>query len=158
MQFQYDKFVKDVNCDQAVDPLACLRAADINTIQQASNPQPFPGGSGTPTPLWYFLPVVDGSLVPGSMYSLYETGSVVKVPLMVTDDTNEGTDFAVNATSTTQVAQFMKNNYPDLTQGQLDTIIQTYPRMKPLPQHAAYFPSAAAAYGESTFVLLDYFP
>lgn len=67
---------------------------------------------------------------------------------MVSDDTNEGTDLAHNATNTAQFAQCMKNNYLEITEEQLDTIIKVYPPMNPLPKHWAYFPSAAAASGE----------
>jgi carboxylesterase type B len=101
--------------------------------------------------LWYFLPVVDGDLLTDRLYSLFEQDRLIHVPLIVTDDNNEGTDFAYNATSSSEVAQFMKNNYPGLSDLQLDTINKAYPLMDPLPKHAAYFPSAAAAYGEATF-------
>lgn len=151
MEFQYDRFVKDVGCNSTNGTLKCLRAADIQTIQQYDVDEPFPGGSSSPAPLWYFLPVVDGDLIPDRLYRLFEQGNLTHVPLIVTDDTNEGTDFAFNATTPAEMAQFMKNNYPHLSAEQLKTINETYPRMPGLPQHAAYFPSAVAAYGEATF-------
>lgn len=151
MEFQYKRFVKDVGCDDASDALDCLRSVDIQTIQKYNVDKPFPGGSKSPAPLWYFLPVVDGGLVPDRLYRLFEQDRLVHVPLIVTDDSNEGTDFAYNATSPAEVAQFMNNNYPGLSDCQLKTINKAYPRMDPLPKHAAYFPSAAAAYGEATF-------
>ncbi|KAJ5931129.1 hypothetical protein N7466_006622 [Penicillium verhagenii] len=151
MEFQYTRFAQDVGCDTSESVLSCLRAVDIQTIQDYDVDEPFPGGSSSPAPLWYFLPVVDGDLVPDILYNLFESGKVVHVPVMVSDDTNEGTAFAVNATSAAEVAQFMKNNYPGLTEDQLDTINQEYPLTTALPKHAAYFPSAAGAYGDSTF-------
>jgi carboxylesterase type B len=45
----------------------------------------------------------------------------------------------------------MQNNYPHLTTADTDAINKEYPLMPPLPKHAAYFPSASAAYGEATF-------
>ncbi|KAJ5633429.1 hypothetical protein N7490_009768 [Penicillium lividum] len=151
MEFQYTRFAQDVGCGSADDILDCLRAVDIQTIQEYDVDEPFPGGSYSPVPLWYFLPVVDGELVPDILYRLFEEGKVVQVPVMVSDDTNEGTAFAVNATDPAEVAQFLKNNYPKLTDDQLQMINKEYPLMEALPKHAAYFPSAAAAYGESTF-------
>lgn len=151
MEFQYERFVKDVGCEKAKDSLACLRSVDIKTIEKYDVDKPFPSGSSSPAPLWYFLPVVDGELVSDHLYSLFEQDKLVHVPLIVTDDTNEGTYFAYNATSPTEVAQFLKNNYPGLSDRQLKAINKAYPLMDPLPKHAAYFPSAAAAYGESTF-------
>ncbi|EPS26346.1 hypothetical protein PDE_01282 [Penicillium oxalicum 114-2] len=151
MEFQYKRFAEDVGCGAATDTLACLRAVDIATIMQYDVVMPFPGGSDSPKPLWYFLPVVDGSLITDGLYNLFEQDQFVHVPLMVTSDTNEGTAFAYNASSPQEVAQFLKNNYPGLNEEQLGRINQAYPLMDPLPKHAAYFPSAAQAYGESTF-------
>lgn len=151
MKFQYDGFVKDVGCGGKEDPLSCLRSASIGAIQRADVPKPFPGGSKSPTPLWYFLPVVDGALVPDRLSRLFQQGKFLHVPLVVSDDTNEGTEFASDAASPTEVAQFMKNNYPGLNTSQLETIKHAYPLASPLPKHNPYFPSAAKAYGESTF-------
>ncbi|KAJ5110546.1 hypothetical protein N7532_001081 [Penicillium argentinense] len=151
MEFQYKRFVKQVGCDDADDSLACLRSADIDTLQKYDVDEPFPGGSSTPKPLWYFLPVVDGDLVSDRLYNSFMQDKIVHVPLIVTDDTNEGTLFAYNASTADEVSQFMKNNYPKLNEAQLRGINKVYPLMDPLPKHAAYFPSAAAAYGEATF-------
>ncbi|KAJ5281976.1 hypothetical protein N7478_007348 [Penicillium angulare] len=152
MEFQYKRFAQDVGCGDVSDTLDCLRAVNISTIMEYDVDKPFPGGSSSPAPLWYFLPVIDGDLVTDNLYNLFEKGKVIHVPVMVTDDTNEGTAFAVNATNQAEVAQFMKNNYPKLSKDQLKSINNEYPLMTPLAKHAAYFPSAAAAYGESTFV------
>lgn len=151
MEFQYERFVKEVGCDGHGDSLSCLRSAHIDAIQEYDVDEPFPGGSSNPAPLWYFLPVVDDDLVQDRLYPSFDQDKLIHVPLIVTDDNNEGTDFAYNATSPDEVAQFMKNNYPGLSDLQLDTINKAYPLMDPLPKHAAYFPSAAAAYGEATF-------
>jgi carboxylesterase type B len=67
------------------------------------------------------------------------------------DDTDEGTAFAKNASSPADVASFFQDNYPRLTTNDTDAINTQYPLMAPLPKHAPYFPSAAAAYGETTF-------
>ncbi|KAG0159700.1 hypothetical protein PDIDSM_7223 [Penicillium digitatum] len=151
MEFQYDQFVKDTSCYKANDSLTCLRSVDIRTIQKFNVDKPFPGGSPTPVPRWYFLPVVDGDLIQDQLSNLFSQGKFVQVPLLVGDETNEGTDFAYNATNKFEVAQFMKNNYPGLSHDQLDTINNAYEHEEPLPKHAAYFASAAGAYGDSTF-------
>lgn len=153
VEFQYDRFVIDTNCFTASDALACLRSADIATIQQANVDLPFPEGGVNPVPLWYWLPVTEGpgTLVSGNLYSSFETGNFVQVPLMIGDDTDEGTVFASNASSPAQVSTFLKNNYPRLTAPDLRDINDAYPLARPFPLHAAYFPSLAAAYGEATF-------
>ncbi|CAG8891934.1 unnamed protein product [Penicillium egyptiacum] len=150
MEFQYDRFVKDASCHKAEDSLGCLRSSDIKPIQKFNVDKPFPGGSSMPAPLWYFLPVVDGNLIQDHLYNLFSDGKFVHVPLLVGDETNEGTRFAYNASSKSEVAQFMKNNYPGLSDDQLHAINKAYEDVEPLPKHAAYFASAAGAYGDAT--------
>lgn len=86
------------------------------------------------------------------MYSQFQKGNFKRVPILVGDDTNEGTYFASNASSEAEALAFMRANYPRLRDWQLDLVSILYPRQAPLPLHAAYFPSTAAAYGDSTFV------
>jgi acetylcholinesterase len=151
MEFQFQRFVQDTGCFHSNDALSCLRSVDIATIQAANVPSPFPGGSSSPLPLWYFLPVIDGDLIPNELYDLFEQGKFIRVPLLVGDDTNEGSIFAYNASTSSDVTEFMRNNYPNLSSSQLDAINDAYPLMTPVPEHAAYFPSASAAYGDATF-------
>jgi carboxylesterase type B len=152
MAFQYQLFVNDTGCNASADALSCLRSTDIATIQKYNVRRPFPGGSDSPLPLWYFLPVVDGALVPDRLSSLFEQDKMIHVPLIVTDDTNEGTPFGYNAANAAEVAQFIKNNYPGLDENHLSEIKEAYPKLDPLNKHKAYFPSASRAYGESTFI------
>ena len=153
LEFQYDRFVSDTGCSNATNALSCLRSADLATIQAANVAQPFAEGSDNPLPLWYWLPVTTGpgTLVPDNLYDSFEAGKFIKVPILIGDDTDEGTVFAYNASTEDDVSQFLKNNYPLLDQAQLDQINQAYPLTDPLPNHAAYFPSAAAAYGDAAF-------
>lgn len=153
MEFQFDLFVNDTGCSDADDPLQCLRSTDLDTIQAANIDCPFPGGSNSPLPLWYWLPVLTGpgTLVSDRLYDSFGSGKFVKVPLLVGDDTNEGTDFAVNASTPGEVSQFLQNNYPKLYKTQLNHINKAYPLSEPFPRHAAYFPSAAWAYGDAAF-------
>lgn len=153
MEFQFSKFVIDTDCFTADDALKCLRAADLDTIQKANIDLPFPEGGENPVPIWYWLPVTEGPgmLVSDNLYNSFSSGAFIKVPTMIGDDTDEGTVFVSNASSPAQVSTFLKNNYPKLTAEQLLDINDAYPRTAALPQHAAYFPSLAAAYGEATF-------
>lgn len=151
---QFDRFVIDTECYTAPDALACLRAAPLADVQRANVALPFPGAGGVNPPLWSWLPVTEddpGALVPDRLYESFAAGRFVKVPLMVGDDTDEGTVFARNASTAAQVATFLKANYPGLAPDQLVEVGAAYPLAEPFPMHAAYFPSAAAAYGEVTF-------
>ncbi|KAJ5219551.1 hypothetical protein N7468_008755 [Penicillium chermesinum] len=151
MELQFRRFSDKVGCGHAHDRLSCLRGVDMKTIQKNHVNAPFPGGSGSPVPLWYFLPVVDGDLIPDRLYRSFKKGEFIHVPIMVTDDSNEGTGFAYDATSSEDVSRFLRNNYPGLGDDQLEQIEVAYPSLQNLPGHGAYFPLAAAAYGESTF-------
>jgi acetylcholinesterase len=82
---------------------------------------------------------------------LFEQGKFTRRPIIFGDDENEGSYFAANASTPADVAAFIVDQLPRLTPAQTDAINAEYPLMPPLPQHAPYFPSASAAYGESTF-------
>jgi len=148
-EFSFTRFVIDAGCSEASDAMACLRSKDIDTIQAANVNKPFPGASEPP--FWTFLPVVDGDFSRDLLYNQLRQGQYIKVPTMVGGDTDEGSYFAANASNPAEVASFIQANYPKLTTSDLDKINEAYPLMDPVPLHAAYFPSASAAYGESTF-------
>lgn len=148
-EFQFNRFVENANCSQAADALACLRSQDTATLQSADEASRFPGA--TETPLWYFLPVIDGTFSPADLYTLLEQGNVTRVPVIVGDDNDEGTYFAPNISKAGEFLTYMQANYPHLTSSDLQRIRQTYPPTTQYPHHAYYFGAAAEAYGESTF-------
>ncbi|OAA60676.1 Carboxylesterase, type B [Cordyceps fumosorosea ARSEF 2679] len=148
MRFQWTRLLDKTNCAS----LNCLRKLGIRALREASLPSPFPEAhTGDPLPLWYWLPVIDGHLVQDHMYSQFQTGQFKRVPMLIGDDTNEGTFFAANASTETEALAFLRANYPRLKRWQLALVSNLYPKMDPLPKHAAYFPSTAAAYGDCTF-------
>lgn len=149
-EFQYNRFMKEIGCSSAKDQLACGRTKSIDTIQAANVNSPFPGRTNPPR--WYFLPVIDGDFSRSYLYTAYLEGKFVRVPTMVADDTDEGTYFVPNATSSAEVESFFKDNYPNLNKKQLDEIIALYPVQPPRPLHAPWYGPAADAYGDGTFV------
>ncbi|TVY39962.1 Lipase [Lachnellula subtilissima] len=149
LEWQFSNYVNDTGCSASPDELMCLRSKDITTLQEANVATPFLGR--TAAPRFYWTPTIDGDFIQDYPYRLIEQGKFVKVPIMFGDDTDEGTYFATNASTPADVASFFQNNYPHLTSNDTDAINAQYPLMDPLPEHAAYFPSAAAAYGETTF-------
>lgn len=148
-EFQFNRFVKNAQCSQHTDALACLRSKDTATLQSADVASRFPGT--TETPLWYFLPVIDGTFAPDDLYTLLEQGRVTRVPVIVGDDNDEGTYFAPNISTSSEFLDYMQANYPRLTDFDLQRINKTYPPTIQYPHHARYFGAAAEAYGESTF-------
>lgn len=157
MEFLFDDLLNTTGCTPSGEDddtgLSCLRSVDLATIQKGNVQIPFPEDTADGTPLWSWLPVTEGEggLVTDNLYDSFESGRFVPVPLLVGDVTDEGTVFVSNASSPAEVSSFLKANYPNLSAEQLDMINEAYPLMDPLPQHAAYFPSLAAAYGETTF-------
>ncbi|KAL9097134.1 MAG: hypothetical protein Q9165_000561 [Trypethelium subeluteriae] len=150
MEFQFDRFTSNVSCNaNSSDVMTCLRSQDAATLQRANVVSPYPGRVNSS--LWYFLPVVDGDFSPDLLYNLLEQGKFVKVPTIVGDDTDEGESFAVNATTNEQFLQFLVDNYPNLSSGDLEKINASYPLLPPLPAHALWFHTASQAYGDSTF-------
>ncbi len=101
--------------------------------------------------MFHFTPCIDGDFIRDYSILLFEQGKFIRRPVIFGDDENEGSYFAVNVSTSAEVATFMAGQFPHLTPAQTDSINAEYPLMPPLPQHAAHFPSASAAYGESTF-------
>ncbi|EED19017.1 carboxylesterase, putative [Talaromyces stipitatus ATCC 10500] len=151
MKPQFSRFAHDAGCGDAADTMACLRSLDINKIQIANVVSAFPDGPSSPLPNWYFLPVIDGGLVSDQLSRAFQQGKIKRVPMIVGDDTDEGSFFAINATNELDISRFFKANYPNLNERQLQAINWAYPLMPAVAEHAEYFPSASAAYGESTF-------
>ncbi|GFF56857.1 acetylcholinesterase [Aspergillus udagawae] len=148
MEFQYQRLMGSTGCSS----VACLRKLNISALQAASGGSAFPDTTpGDPLPLFYWLPVIDGKLIPDQLHTLFATGQFAHVPMLVGHVTNEGSWFANNASSAAEVSSFLRANYPHLKETQLEEINHEYANMAPLPGHAAFFPSASAAYGDATF-------
>lgn len=148
-QFQFNNFATAAGCGSATDRLSCLRQADIAKIQKAN----VVGNYTDIAAQFTFNPVIDGTFVQDIPLRLFQTGHYVNVPMIVGDATDEGTLFAANAGSPEEVSEFIQANVPSLTEANLTTINQFYLLMAAQqPFHKAFFPSAAAAFGEATFI------
>ncbi|RDK41097.1 alpha/beta-hydrolase [Aspergillus phoenicis ATCC 13157] len=130
MEFQYIQFIQRVGCSDVLSALACFQSADLAAIQKSN--------------------VVD--LFPDAALSrLFDQGKTVKIPMLVGDDINEGSTFAYNTSDAFDMSRFLNTNYPGLLSASLAAIGDAYPRMRSVADHAAYFPSASAAYGDAAF-------
>jgi carboxylesterase type B len=151
LEFQFDQFANATGCLDADDQLACMRSKDSTTLQTANIARPYPGRPGAP--LFPYTPCIDGGLIEDFPTRMLEQGRFIKVLILFGDDTDEGTDFAVNASNTGQISTFFQNNYPQLSTAETDQINAQYPLSEnpPLNEHALFFGAAQAAYGEATF-------
>lgn len=152
LEYQFDRLTNATGCATAPDQLACLRNLDTTALQAHNVPSPFPGRTAAPVPLFYWTPCVDGVFLQDLPYTLFAQGKFVRVPLLFGNDNNEGSEFATNAATSDDMANFFRNNYPMLSTNDTDTIVALYPLQAALPNHAAWFPSASQAYGEATFI------
>ncbi|KAI0152868.1 alpha/beta-hydrolase [Xylariaceae sp. FL1272] len=152
VEYQFDAVATRAGWNGTGDPLSFLRSVPLSSLTSADIYDAFPGSASTsPAPSFYFLPVIDGGLITDYTYNLFANGSFIDVPILIGNMNNEGASFANNASTSSQVEDLMRNNFPNLTATQADEIVQEYPLMPPLPAHDIWFPSASAAYGESVF-------
>ncbi|KAI0810878.1 triacylglycerol lipase [Irpex lacteus] len=146
-QFAYDAFVERTGCTNATDTLACLRALDSESLQKASIAIPLPGRNNTPN--FLYGAVVDGDLIPDIPFNLFTQGRFVNVPTIFGDDTNEGTIFTpTSLNSSSDMDNFLLDNWNLLNQSSLDQINAFYPVSDQFPNHGEFYFNAALAYGE----------
>lgn len=150
LEWQFNLYLNRTNC--STGRLECLRSLDIEAFQTANVPMSFPGRSTAS--LTAYSPCVDGDFIQDYPYRLLDSGRFLKVPVMFGDDTNEGSFFAVNATSVSEVNSFIRDQYPLLSEAQVASILDKYPieSNPPVPQHNEFFSIASNSFGESTFI------
>ncbi|KAH8831368.1 Alpha/Beta hydrolase protein [Flagelloscypha sp. PMI_526] len=149
LESQFDLFTSAAGCGDFQNQMACLRALNTSVLQAANIAHPYDGRTGNPR--FYYTPTIDGNLVQDHLYTLFQQGKFISVPLLLGDDDDEGSYFADNVSTPEGVITFLANNYPQLSSDDATNITALYPLMPPVPNHAEYFPSASAAYGEGTF-------
>lgn len=98
--------------------------------------------------------VIDGNFTTNYTYTLFRAGKFVRVPSIFGDDTNEGTIFTPSAINNyTDMNQFLKNNFPRLTTGELAELDALYYQNTTTvhPGRGAFWRTAANAYGEMRY-------
>ncbi|GJJ07647.1 hypothetical protein Clacol_001851 [Clathrus columnatus] len=149
LEWQFNKFAQLAGCGSATDQLACLRSQPGDTLQRANINMAFPGRPGPALTTW--SPTIDGDLVPDIPFKLFLEGRFRAVPSIWGVDTDEGTLFAPNASTLSEVQSFLQNNYPRLTNPDLSRILPQYQGLPPRARWAPYFPAGAESYADVTF-------
>ncbi|RKF63120.1 Acetylcholinesterase [Erysiphe neolycopersici] len=151
-QYQYDTLVERVNCNATTETLQCLRDLDVKVLAE-HNQNILTSGGGGGYPVFTYTNVIDGNFTTGNTYSLFSEGKFIRVPTIFGDDTNEGTIFTPTSISNlTDMNNFLKDNFPNLDENQLDSINQYYPKAEKFANKSEYWSAAANAYGEMRYI------
>ncbi|KAI0506366.1 vacuolar triacylglycerol lipase [Xylaria bambusicola] len=150
-RYLYDNFAIAAGC-AGNSSLTCLRSKTAAELQAVNKGIPYPGT--TASPLYAWNPVIDGDLIQNLTYDAFADGNFVKIPLIVGDDTNEGTTFAPRDASTIGASDaFLKTQFPYLTLEQLGRINSLYPNPDEdsCPSSGCYWQQVSAAYGDMRY-------
>ncbi|KAI1326258.1 vacuolar triacylglycerol lipase [Xylariaceae sp. FL0255] len=156
-QYQYNNFTAKAGCDVA-DSLACLRNKTAEELQEINQNVPYPGG--VDAPLYEFNPAIDGDFIQTLTEVAFDRGNFVKIPMIVGDDTNEGTIFTPQNTSTIAESElFIKSQFPNLTEAQLNHITELYPNPDEAdcPNSGCYWRQVSNAYGDMRYLCTGLF-
>lgn len=152
-QYQYENLALRLGCfGNASQTLRCLRSKTAVEIQDQNTNTPFPGAVNAP--LYMYNPVIDGDFIRELTYAAYAKGDFIKVPVIFGDDTNGGTQFTSQDTSTIAESDiFLRDQFPYVTLEQFATINSLYPNPNhTCPNLGCYWRQVSNAYGEMRYM------
>ncbi|KAI0385457.1 sterol esterase [Hypomontagnella monticulosa] len=124
----YDDVVKEAGCASAANTLDCLRNADYDTFLHAANS--VPGILSYSSVALSYLPRPDGVVLPDSPDVLALNGRYAAVPMIIGDQEDEGTIFALlqpNITSTDKLVDYLwKVFFPEIAREDVAGLVNTY--------------------------------
>ncbi|KAH8811041.1 lipase 1 [Xylogone sp. PMI_703] len=125
----YDMVVDSAGCRGSKDSLSCLRSVDYATFLNAASSVPV--ASSYNSIALSYLPRPDGAVLPASPDVLANRGQVAKVPVLIGNQEDEGTDFSIyqgNITNNQQLVEYLKTLYfQNATTTQVEAFVATYP-------------------------------
>lgn len=125
----YDTVVDSAGCSGSSDTLACLRGLDYETFLNAANS--VPGFLSYRSVALSYLPRPDGTVLPDSPDVLAASGRYAPVPMIIGDQEDEGTIFALfqsNITTNDELVEYLSTYYfIDATTEQIEALLATYP-------------------------------
>ncbi|KID84922.1 lipase 3 precursor [Metarhizium guizhouense ARSEF 977] len=166
-QAVYETVLKAAGCDGAKnDTLSCLRGVPYDTFFNAVT-KPFPSAIGFYGSKISFPPRSDGRVLLASPEQIAANGSYHHVPMIVGDQEDEGTLFAIYQesikTDDDLVKYFADNYYPRATKEQLSELVGTYSKagdeggspFRTGTENALYpkYKQISAMLGDTTFTL-----
>ncbi|KAL2205771.1 lipase [Sarocladium strictum] len=127
-QAVYDTVVRNAGCSGASDTLNCLREVPYDTYLRAVNS--LPGILGYQSVALAYLPRPDGVVLPDTPDKLAQAGRYYPVPMIIGDQEDEGTLFALfqpNLTTTAKVVDYFSQYFfQGATKAQLNRLVQSY--------------------------------
>lgn len=127
----YDTVVNTAGCDSSTvnnSTLDCLRSLEYPVFLDAVNS--VPGILSYSSAALSYLPRPDGVVLPASPDVLVEEGRYAAVPMIVGDQRDEGTLFALftsNVTTTEDLVEYLSTLYfHQATTDQLETLVNSY--------------------------------
>ena len=120
---QGDAFATALGCTDSATRLACLRGKSADDVL-AALPLKAQGAIGTQGADW--LPVVEGDVLPDEPLKLLAAGSFARVPVVIGNNTNEGSVFFDNNTTLVDDASYLaeeETQYP----GHGAAVVAQYP-------------------------------
>ena len=122
---QYLEFLAKVGCSPGLQVWDCLCKVNIETIR-LKEMEIFAEYSWQIT--WPFQPVLGGPLLDAVPTLQWATGSFYKIPVIVGNVHDEGSNYAPqNLSTNAEFRAFFKNIAPGLTENSLDKIEELYP-------------------------------
>ncbi|KAI1364523.1 sterol esterase [Xylaria arbuscula] len=124
----YDKVVDEAGCSGSADTLQCLRDADYDTFLNAANS--VPGTLSYTSVALSYLPRPDGNALPDSPDVLAKSGQYAPIPMIIGDQEDEGTLFALfqgNLTTEADLIDYMSTVFfQKATRDQVVSLVDTY--------------------------------
>jgi carboxylesterase type B len=120
-QPQFKSILENTNCDDATDPVDCLRSLTIEKIVDVFDT------SNEIVKIPYY-PAVDGDFIPDWPKNLLSQGRFVKVPMLIGANMDEGTSFGPGHINTTeQLTAWLQKSYPAMENSTIDRLLELYP-------------------------------
>ncbi|KAI1844192.1 hypothetical protein JX266_009676 [Neoarthrinium moseri] len=125
----YDTVVENAGCSGAADTLECLRGVDYDIYVKAANS--VPGLLSYTSVALSYVPRPDGTALTASPDILVEQGKYAAVPMIIGDQEDEGTLFALfqsNITNTDRLVDYLNDVFfRGATREQIAALVDTYP-------------------------------
>ncbi|KAI9170910.1 putative secreted lipase [Paramyrothecium foliicola] len=124
----YEQVVREAGCQGSQDALACLRNVDYETMLDAANS--VPGILSFNSVALSYLPRPDGKVLPASPDVLVASGQYYPVPMIIGDQEDEGTLFALfqpNLTTTSEMVDYLGGLFfQSAPKSQLTDLVSSY--------------------------------